>query len=80
MAAAEHVLDYFESALLQLKHFPQVWPRHIWETYITDSFANSPVLCEYLRSAEGWYAQDLVTLMETGEAKRRSHAEAVVKV
>lgn len=73
IAVAEYLLDFFESALLQIKHFPtvQVWPRKQWEAYIIDSFANSPVLCKYLNSTKDWYIDELVTLMETGKAHRQ---------
>jgi len=76
MAVAEFILDYFESALLQNKYFPQVWPIPVWEEYIIDSFAQSPVLCRYLSSKKGWYVDKLVDLMEQGEARRQKATDA----
>jgi hypothetical protein len=71
VAVAELLLDFFDSILLQQQHFPQIWPPHEWEAYIRDSFANSPVLCRYLKSVKHWYTDRLVKLMEEGEARRR---------
>lgn len=72
VAVAEYLLDYFESALLQLDLFPQVWPRSVWEAYTVDSFMNSPILRRYWRSRQGWYAEEIKDLVHAGEAKLRS--------
>ena len=69
-AVAEFLLNFFGSVLLQMEHFPGVWPRKSWETYIIDSFANSPVLCRYLESVDDWYIDELVALMRAGQEQR----------
>ncbi len=71
LAMAELVLDYFNSIMRQMRHFPDVWPRVWWESYLIDSFKNSPVLCRYLRSVGDWYSADLNVLMKQGERKRQ---------
>jgi hypothetical protein len=43
----------------------------ILEEYITGSFANSPALCKCIQADEGWYVEELKTLMQTGEARRQ---------
>lgn len=77
VAVAELLLDFFDSVLLQQKHFPQIWPRQWWEAYMMYSFANSPLLCGYLESVKDWYTEDLVHLMRKGEAQRqRANAQS----
>jgi len=71
IAVAEFILDFFGSVLLQMQHFPQVWPRKWWEEYFIDSFANSPVLCRYLENVKEWYVDDLINLMREGERRRQ---------
>ena len=78
VAIAEFILDFFGSVLLQMQHFPQVWPRKWWEEYFIDSFANSPVLCRYLESVKEWYIDDLIKLMGEGE-RRRQQSKATLE-
>lgn len=72
VAMAELLLDYFSATLLQMRHFPQVWPRVWWESYLINSFKNSPLLCRYARSVGDWYSPDLNVLIKQGERKRES--------
>ena len=49
-AAAEYLLDYFDSQATQLKKYPNLWrsEKDAWEANIIDQFAWSPVLCWYV--------------------------------
>jgi hypothetical protein len=72
-AAAEYLLDYYDSMATQLKRYPLLW-RHekgSWEANITDMFSWSPVLCRYLEANKSWYNDDLLDLKKIGEAKRQ---------
>lgn len=77
-AIAELILDYFVTVLLQIKDFPSVYPESWWIEYITDMFANSPMLCRSLRDTQEWYISDILLLMEQGEA-RRATSQAALK-
>jgi hypothetical protein len=72
IAVSDLLLDYFDTVLLQMRHFPQVWPRQWWETYIKDTFTHSPILREHLISIKGWYTEELVHLMDLGQKEQRS--------
>ena len=80
LAMAELVLDYFNSVMRQMRHFPEMWPRVWWESYLIDSFKNSPLLCEYLRSVGEWYSPDLAVLMKRGERKRQAAEPAAALI
>jgi len=71
ISTAELILDVFDSVLLQTNQFPQVWPHNWWEEYVMDSFANSPILCEYLNVRKDWYSGDLKVLMQRGLERRQ---------
>ena len=72
-AAAEYVLDFFDSLESQLKKYPSLWihEKREWEANIVDQCAWSPVLCHYLDANRNWYSEELFTLKIAGEAKRR---------
>lgn len=71
-AAAEYLLDYYDSQTTQLKKYPGIWrfEQGSWETNISDMFAWSPVLCRYLEANKRWYGDDLIVLKQAGEKKR----------
>lgn len=71
-AAAEFLLDYYDSQTTQLKKYPGMWryEKGSWEANITDMFAWSPVLCRYLEINKDWYDADLIILKNAGEKKR----------
>jgi hypothetical protein len=72
-AAAEYLLDYYDSLATQLRRYPSLW-RHekgSWEANIIDMFAWSPILCRYLEANQAWYNDDLLALKKAGEAKRQ---------
>ena len=72
-AAAEYILDFFDSLESQLKKYPSLWihEKREWEANIVDQCAWSPVLCHYLDANRNWYSEELFTLKIAGEAKRR---------
>ncbi len=71
-AAAECLLDYYDSQTSQLKKYPGIWryEKGSWEANIIDMFAWSPVLCRYLEANKDWYGDDLLRLKTIGEQKR----------
>lgn len=71
-AAAECLLDYYDSQTTQLKKYPSIWryEKGSWEANIIDMFAWSPVLCRYLEVTKDWYGDDLLRLKTIGEQKR----------
>jgi|WetSurMetagenome_2_1015567.scaffolds.fasta_scaffold393905_1 hypothetical protein len=71
-AAAEYLLDYFDSQVTQLKKYPNLWrsEKNAWEANIIDQFAWSPVLCWYLEVNKTWWSDELFALKQTGEEKR----------
>ncbi len=71
-AAAEFILDYYDSQSDQLKKYPDMWryEKGSWEANISDMFAWSPVLCRYLETNKDWYGDDLLMLKKAGEKKR----------
>ena len=72
-AAAEYLLDYFDSQATQLKKYPNLWrsEQDAWEANIVDQFAWSPVLCWYLEVNKTWWSDELFALMQKGERKRQ---------
>jgi len=75
-AAAEYLLDYFDSLSTQMKKYPQLWryEKDSWEANIIDMFAWSPVLCRYLEGNKEWYSDNLFVLKKAGEMKRQKGA------
>jgi len=67
-AAAEYVLDYYQSYMYQSDHFPEVWPQGKFKLYVINAFSNSPVLCSYLESLREFYPGELVKWMEEGRS------------
>ncbi len=76
-AAAEYLLDFFDSLSTQVKKYPQLWryEKDAWEANITDMFAWSPVLCRYLEANKDWYNDNLLVLKKAGEMKRQKGAK-----
>jgi hypothetical protein len=77
-AAAEYLLDYFDSQATQLKKYPNLWrsEKDAWEANIVDQFAWSPVLCWYLEVNKEWWSDELLALKQKGEQKRqRGHKQ-----
>jgi hypothetical protein len=72
-AAAEYLLDYFDSQATQLKKYPNLWrsEKDAWEANIVDQFAWSPVLCWYLEVNKTWWSDELYALMVKGEERRK---------
>ena len=72
-AAAEYLLDYFDSLATQLRKYPLLWryEKESWERNIIDMFAWSPALCRYVQANKDWYDSDILTLKDAGELKRR---------
>ena len=72
-AAAEYLLDYFDSQATQIKKYPNLWrsEKDSWEANIIDQFAWSPVLCWYLEENKSWWSDELYGLKEKGEQKRQ---------
>lgn len=64
LAIAEYQLDFFDLLLRQSQYLAlldrkgQAWAA--WETYIRDSFARSPILCEHLQQIQTWYTPELL--------------------
>ncbi len=71
-AAAEYLLDYYDSQTSQMKKYPNIWryEKGSWEANISDMFAWSPVMCRYLEANKDWYGEDLMILKAAGEKKR----------
>ena len=72
-AAAEYLLDYYDSLATQLKKYPHLWrsEKGSWEANIIDMFAWSPPLCRYLEVNKEWFNDDLLVLKKAGEMKRQ---------
>lgn len=72
-AAAEYLLDYFDSQATQLSKYPNLWrsEKDAWEANIVDQFAWSPVLCWYLEENKTWWSDELYSLKGKGEEKRK---------
>jgi hypothetical protein len=74
IAVADFILDFFDYVLIQGQYFPQVFRRQSWEPYMTDTFANSPVLCRQLDHVKDrdWHSDDLVAIMRAGKAQQQT--------
>ena len=46
--------------------------REFWETYVSDCFAQSPILVKFLTERQAWYSDELVELMQRGVKARQS--------
>jgi hypothetical protein len=73
LAAAEYLLDYFDSLETHLKKYPNLWfsEEKTWESNTIDMFAWSPILCRFLEGTKNWFSEDLYKLKVAGEEKRR---------
>jgi hypothetical protein len=77
-AAAEYLLDYFDSQATQIKKYPNLWrsEKDAWEANIIDQFAWSPILCWYLEVNKAWWSDELFALKQKGEERRqRGHKQ-----
>jgi hypothetical protein len=77
-AAAEYLLDYFDSQTTQIKKYPNLWrsEKDAWEANIIDQFAWSPILCWYLEVNKTWWSDELFALKQKGEEHRqRGHKQ-----
>jgi hypothetical protein len=72
-AAAEYLLDFYDSQVAQLQKYPNLWrsEKDAWEAGIIDQFAWSPFLCWYLEVNKAWYSEGLLKLKQRGEEKRQ---------
>src|SRR5579859_5327236 len=77
-AIAEVVLDIFWTMSSQAKRvqgeFANPEARELWQNYIRDCFAQSPILSGFLTLRKDWYGQEMITLMEQGLARARQSA------
>jgi hypothetical protein len=63
LAIAEFQLDFFDSFLTQSQYLTlDDEERKNWDKYIEDSFSTSPIMCERLKNAPGWYGAKLEAL------------------
>jgi len=74
-AIAEVILDIFWTMSSQARRYqsdlsnPEA--RVLWENYVRDCFATSPVLSNFLTMRKDWYGREMVILMEQGLAGTR---------
>ncbi len=78
-AVAEVVLDIIwtmtnEARLMQGNEFANEEGRKVWEAYVDDCFATSPLLTSFLTKRKDWYGQDMMSRMERGVARARQQA------
>lgn len=60
LAIAEFQIDFFDSFLTQSEHLTlNAEERRNWHKYIEDSFSRSPIMCQRLKDAPGWYTDEL---------------------
>jgi hypothetical protein len=71
-AVAEYLLDYLEAYIVRKDRFREIWHSDWWDKYLHDSFRMSPLLCDYLRRCEAWYAPALIKIMNEAESARKS--------
>ena len=74
-AIAEVILDIFWTMSSQAKRvqgeFANPEARELWQNYIRDCFAQSPILAGFLTMRKDWYGDEMITLMEQGLARAR---------
>jgi hypothetical protein len=74
-AVAEVILDIFWTMGSQARRiqgeFANPGARALWENYVRDCFATSPILTKFLTMRKDWYGQEMVVLMEQGQAHAR---------
>ena len=59
LTVAMAVTNFLEATLPRDGVDPMPW----WETYMSDQFALSPIMCEYLERRNAWFDPRLVTIM-----------------
>ena len=82
-AIAELVLDTLFTISDQARRSgalrPGQRPDANWEAYVSDSFAQSPILVKFLTERQAWYTEELVELMRRGLQARQSQSLAQAK-
>lgn len=68
LTVAMAVTNILEATLPRAGADPMPW----WEEYMSDQFAISPIMCEYLERREDWFDPRLVKIMR--EAKDRTNS------
>jgi hypothetical protein len=68
LTVAMAVTNFLETNLPRDGAAPMPW----WEKYISDQFAISPIMCEYLERRNAWFDPRLVTIMR--EARDRTNS------
>src|SRR5215510_9739458 len=77
-AAAELILDIYLSMSSQAKRADQRFletgdPENLWQQYISDAFAHSPILVATLMKRQNWYGQAMVEQMQAGLKRHTPH-------
>ncbi len=67
LTVAMAVTNFLEATLPREGASPMPW----WEKYMSDQFASSPIMCEYLERRNDWFDPRLVKIMR--EAKGRTN-------
>jgi len=68
LTVAMAVTNFLEATLPREGAHPMPW----WEKYMSDQFAASPIMCEYLERRKDWFDPRLVKIMR--EAKDRTNS------
>ena len=68
LTVAMAVTNFLEANLPREGADPMPW----WEKYISDQFAISPILCEYLERRNAWFDPRLVTIMRKARDRTNS--------
>src|SRR5258708_2731049 len=77
-AVAELILDIYWSMSTQAKRsdlsvLGGSEPAQLWQDYIADAFAHSPILVATLMKRQNWYGQEMVKQMEAGLKRHTPH-------
>jgi len=79
MAATQLLANYFDGYFQQQGMYRQMWPDHMWKSYIQDHVARSPVLRRYITENSTWFSPEFVqcaTRAQGREAESRCHRHA----
>ncbi len=68
LTVAMAVTNFMEATLPREGADPMPW----WEKYMSDQFAISPIMCEYLESRQDWFDPRLVRIMRDAKARTSS--------
>jgi hypothetical protein len=72
LAMAEYILDHFAAILPHTTVKGKRLTSTIWRNYIRDSFAQSRVLSDTLRTRQQWYPDELFIIQREGDALKAS--------